>query len=293
MSKNKVRIIKKFFIIFLCSLILSTTILSDFSKANTVKAIVGVDDACVLIAMLAMFGIYVSYTWVTDGNNALDLYDELEDTYNTKRFEVIQGGAGGEPDDNNDDNNNDDVPPDFETLYNSALTKGQLELTTQIASCLAVGALSVWDKMYNFGSTLAEERYKNELGGLPDSCFTPDTLAIFTPGISSSSFVVYMRNSSNNHNRMVFVKDSSGVFTCVTLDGYSPKAYRVEEDGTLVDANGFGYVYSYKFKGEKFYIKERSSYGNFFSTFPILKADSYIDYAKYDWDFIYDYIIGK
>ena len=196
MVKKKFRFIKKFFIIFLCSLILSTTILSDFSRTNTVKAIVGVDDACVLIAMLAMFGIYVSYTWVTDGNNALDLYDELEEAYNTKRFEVIQGGAGGDPDEDNgdDNNNNDDIPPDFETLYNSALTKGQLELNTNIASCLAIGALSVWNTMYNFGSSLAEERYKNELGGLDDIIFTHDVYAILT---HENDFSLIYERSSN------------------------------------------------------------------------------------------------
>lgn len=76
---NKKQKIKRALIVGLCAVILSTVVISSYQDANESKAFVVADDIVFLAAVLGAYGIYLTYDWLNDGNNALDISDALEE----------------------------------------------------------------------------------------------------------------------------------------------------------------------------------------------------------------------
>lgn len=91
-----------------------------FVPTKKAYAIVGVDDAAFILAMMAAAGIgYVGYNAYNGSNLAEDLWDELgsleddiSDAYDKAVFTVLQGGGGGsDPDDFDPDNDDPEKKP--------------------------------------------------------------------------------------------------------------------------------------------------------------------------------------
>lgn len=143
---NKKQKIKRALIVGLCAVILSTVVISSYQDANESKAFVVADDIVFLAAVLGAYGIYLTYDWLNDGNNALDISDALEEEYNAERFRLIQGG-GTDP---------DEEPPEWDDLSVTSLESNKLLMTTDVALCTLTAVTSLWDKLEKFGSKVAD-----------------------------------------------------------------------------------------------------------------------------------------
>lgn len=143
--KNKK--IKKIIIYTLVAMIVSTSVFFSYEKASSVKAsafsIPLVYEA--MLTVLAMGGIYISYDWITDGNNALQLWNECEEEYNEQRLTVINGGLSGGGEDPEEDPN--DIP-EWEVLTGGIVNQGFLN-TAILGSSLNL-TLGVISKLCSF-----------------------------------------------------------------------------------------------------------------------------------------------
>ena len=177
---------KKFtraFVVGLTTIILTISVITPYQKASTAKAFVGVDDAAIGVVLLFMAaaGAVVSYDYLNDGNNALDLVDDYQEYYEEQRLKVLEGGGGTDP---------DNIPP-WEDLVNSASLAGTMYVTMEMFNIAKEYSNSkMYGRMYALGGKLADSHFQEGNVNLTAPFYVNTTYPVsFSQGYSTYNTV--------------------------------------------------------------------------------------------------------
>ena len=234
---------KIFFIVGLCAVILSTTVISTYQGASEVKAVAVVDDvALIVIGLLAATGIAVSYSWAS--NNAEQLVDDFGEAYEEARFTVINGGGGVEPDPDDPDNN-DEEPPTFKELVDKCKADGKIDFTKAVGMAAAFKVVSLVAKSDFFASFLGMNTSGVDSSSLDSTISFKNVSGLYNFEIGYSHS--YCKNEKLNDYYSSVVGTSS-------FAGVDPYSSRYDYDKILTFPDGYNsIIYGVQYNQSNFF----------------------------------------
>lgn len=228
-----------------CSVLLGSVV-GPYQRAQTVQAAFVIDDVTLfVITLLAMSGIYVSYSYFQDSSAAEELVDNFDEEYQEQRFKVLAGGAGA-PDPGDEDP--DKIPKDVNELMASTMGPNRIITLGALASL----NLTTWviQKAVEFGffdfifGDNVENTDQYSLYNLPPDC-APIKIGLSDYGITDKDFLNRYKSYFNQ------VGSTAVFYASSALNG---KAFVARSYGTtagvynavLVDLDSENYsVYGY------------------------------------------------
>lgn len=236
------KMLKKFLIYTLCGSILFTSVFMSYGQAKEVKAAVAVDDALILCGILAGFGVYISYEWLTQDNRAKELSNAIENAYEETRLKIVSSGAPLHNDDDDDDNDieTDNIIPYDEFLSRLKLNQ-YIDMSQKVINAgMSILALKLVDILHDFFITQEEEELKGlwdvrefELKNISGVDFE-ETVRVGN-GASDISTILEMNNPDIDFQEEIFNNPYYLGMELYTYNEYYPDGTGVEGSQIYID----------------------------------------------------------